>query len=383
MRIVFVSNYFNHHQVAICDELYQLSDGHFLFVETEEMSDMRKKLGYSVLERPYIMRVWADPEMKTKALDHCAKADVLIAGGGSFVVEYEKERLMKGKLTLEYAERSLKKGWINLFSPTNIKMQLYYHLFFYDKPFFKLCASAFTAKDMYVQRAFVDRCFKYGYFPRTQEISDIEKFMDAKYAEKRLRIVWCARFLDWKHPELVVRMAEQLVKLGYDFEVNMIGSGELQGKIETMIRQKHLSDHVHLLGSIPNRNVMEEMARSHVFLFTSDRNEGWGVVLNEAMGQGCCPIVSNMVGAAPYLIDNKKNGLLFESGNLDALVENMKYLLDHPDDCQQMAKQAYQSISTLWSPQTAAKRLYEFCESYLKGDMINYAEGPMSVAQLL
>ena len=63
--------------------------------------------------------------------------------------------------------------------------------------------------------------------------------------------------------------------------------------------------------------------------------------------------------------------------------ENMKYLLDHPDDCQQMAKQAYQSISTLWSPQTAAKRLLEFCESYLKGDMINYAEGPMSVAQLL
>ena len=31
--------------------------------------------------------------------------------------------------------------------------------------------------------------------------------------------------------------------------------------------------------------------------------------------------------AAPYLIDNKKNGLLFESENLDALVENMKYLL--------------------------------------------------------
>lgn len=83
-------------------------------------------------------------------------------------MEYEKARLLKGKLTLEYAERSLKKGWINLLSPTNLKMQLYYHLFFYNKPFYKLCASAFTAKDMLIQRAFVGKCYKFGYFPHIQ-----------------------------------------------------------------------------------------------------------------------------------------------------------------------------------------------------------------------
>lgn len=149
-------------------------------------------------------------------------------------------------------------------------------------------------------------------------------------------------------------MAKRLVKDGYDFELNMIGSGKLLDKIESEISKHQLSNFVHVLGSIPNKDVVNEMARSHIFLLTSDRNEGWGVVLNEAMGQGCCPVVSNMVGAAPYLIDNKENGLLFESENLGSLVEKMKYLLDNSYDCKRMAKLAYHNISTLWSPQTSS-----------------------------
>lgn len=383
MTIALVSNYFNHHQVAVCDELFRLSNGNFIFIETEDMPAFRKKLGYKVIERSYVLRVWADKHNKANALAICEKVDVLIAGGGGFVVEYEKARLMKGKLTLEYAERSLKKGWINLFSPTNLKMQLYYHLLFHNKPLLKLCASAYTAHDMYVQRAFIGKCYKFGYFPQIQDISDIDEFLNRKYKQKRLIIVWCARFIRWKHPELVVQMAKRLARDGYDFEVNMIGSGKLLDEIDSEIRKQHLSDYVHVLGSIPNKDVMNEMSRSHIFLLTSDRNEGWGVVLNEAMGQGCCPVVSNMVGAAPYLIDNKGNGLLFESGKLESLVEKMKYLLDNPVDCKQMAKLAYHNISTLWSPQTAAERLYEFCESFQKGKTVDYKDGPMSKAHIM
>lgn len=380
MNIAFVSNYFNHHQVAICDELYKLTKGNFTFIETEDMPCMRKKLGYKVIERSYVLKVWDDKKNKEKALALCDNVDVLIAGGGGFVVEYEKTRLMNGKLTLEYAERSLKKGWVNLFSPTNIKMQLYYHLLFFNKPLLKLCASAYTAHDMYIQRSFVGRCYKYGYFPQLQSLTDIDNFLDNKYSCKRLKIVWCARFIGWKHPEMVVRLAERLIEDGYDFEINMVGSGKLLDAIALELKKKKLSNYVHLLGSISNKDVIDEMARGHIFLLTSDKNEGWGVVLNEAMGQGCCPVASRMVGAAPYLINHKKDGMLFDSGNLDELVENVEFLLDNPCDCKNMAKLAYHKISTLWSPQTAAKRLYEFCDSYMKGKQICFEDGPMSIA---
>ena len=383
MTIAFVSNYFNHHQVAICDELFRLTEGNFVFVETEEMPDNRKKLGYSIIERSYVLKVWSGPQIKSKALAYCENADVLIAGGGSFVIEYEKARLIKGMLTLEYAERTLKKGWINLFSPTNIKMQLYYHLFFYNKPFYKLCASAFTARDMYIQKAFVGKCLKYGYFPYLEEVDDFDSFLEKKFKCERLKIVWCARFINWKHPEMAIKMAEELINEGYDFELNMIGCGDLYEKMGALVKTKKLTNCVRLLGSLSNKCVIDEMRMNHIFLFTSNRNEGWGVVLNEAMGQGCCPIVSNMVGAAPYLIDDKENGLLFESEDMKSLIMNMKFLLDNPDMCKQMAKRAYQKVFSLWSPQIAATRLYEFCNSYMNGELIHYENGPMSCAPLV
>jgi glycosyltransferase involved in cell wall biosynthesis len=45
-----------------------------------------------------------------------------------------------------------------------------------------------------------------------------------------------------------------------------------------------------------------------VFIFTSDRNEGWGAVLNEAMGSGCAVVAADLIGSVPYLIEHKKMG---------------------------------------------------------------------------
>jgi len=56
MKIVFVSCYFNHYMMPICDELYEKANGDFYFVETEELSVMRKTGGWKEIERPYVVR---------------------------------------------------------------------------------------------------------------------------------------------------------------------------------------------------------------------------------------------------------------------------------------------------------------------------------------
>ena len=49
---------------------------------------------------------------------------------------------------------------------------------------------------------------------------------------------------------------------------------------------------------------------------TSNQEEGWGVVVNEAMNSGCVVIGSNLAGSVPYLIENGKNGLIYNCGDL-------------------------------------------------------------------
>lgn len=379
MKIVFVSNFINHYQVPVSDELYKLTNGDYYFVETEELPTSFKKGGFADYEKPYIVRAWHNEDERKRALELSYDADVLIAGGGRFVLPYERKRLKHNKLTFEYAERSLKKGWINLFSPTNVIMQLNYHLFFYNKPFFKLCVSAFTANDMYLQRAFKKKCYKYGYFPNIPQI-DVHKVLDSRKKDGILRMIWCARFIPWKHPEMVINLAKKLKERGLPFEINMIGGGMLFDEISKSIKTEKLTNEVHLLGNIPNSDVLDVMGQHDVFLFTSDQNEGWGVVLNEAMGQVCCPVAANKIGAVPYLMEDGRNGLIFESCNVDSLFNKIKYLIERPDAMKIMAMEAYNTVSELWSAKTAADRLYKLCEAKLNGDDIQFNNGPLSIA---
>ena len=71
------------------------------------------------------------------------------------------------------------------------------------------------------------------------------------------------------------------------------------------------------------------MRVSHNFIFTSDRGEGWGVVLSEAMANGCTVVASNKIGAAPFLVKHKKNGLLFQSGSIKSLYKAVKFIIEN------------------------------------------------------
>ena len=55
MQVVFVSNYFNHHQLSFCDALYELLEGSFCFLQTQPMEEERVKMGWQAEERPYAM----------------------------------------------------------------------------------------------------------------------------------------------------------------------------------------------------------------------------------------------------------------------------------------------------------------------------------------
>ncbi len=380
MKLVIVSNFVNHYYAPLADELFQLTNGDFWFVEVEPLPESFKKGGFSVYDRPYIIRAWESDEAQQKAYQLAVDADVMYTGGGKFVVDYEKRRLKYNKPTLECAERILKRGLLNLISPTNLLTQWYYHTSFYKKPLYKLCISGYTANDMYFQHAYHNKCYKWAYFPDIHGL-DPKQVLERRKNHQHVKMVWCARFLKWKHPEMVVKLAEKLRESGYDFEINMIGSGALYNDIIEMIQQKRLSEYVHLLGNFPNMEVTKMMADHDIFLFTSDRHEGWGVVLNESMGQVCCPVASHLIGAVPFLLKDGENGMVFESGNVDSLFEKVRYLLDSPDKMRKLSWAAYNTVSEVWNPHTAAQRLYEFCKTIMYKDAHPYSEGPLSIAQ--
>ena len=70
-------------------------------------------------------------------------------------------------------------------------------------------------------------------------------------------------------------------------------------------------------------------AQADVFVLPS-RYDGWGVVVNQAIGAGLPVICSDMVGAGHDLVDEDVNGLKFRAGDAASLAGKMKRFLAEP-----------------------------------------------------
>lgn len=380
MTIAFFSNFINHHQVHIADELYQLTDGGYTFVETEPMPDSFKKSGYpDYATRPYVLQAWKCQENYENALQIAKDVNVALLGGNvSLPFEIARYNNDKRMLSFEISERWCKKGVINYLSPRFIKWYYNYRKTFYDCNIYKLCCSAYLPNDMYNVGAFRDKCYKWAYFTKAEPFN-IEAAIEARKSAK-VHIMWCARFIDWKHPEIPVLLANELKKESCLFEIDMYGGGKMKDQIQNMINRMNLNDCVHLCGNVTNDQILKQMRQHDIFLITSDQNEGWGAVVNEALANGCVVIGDEMIGSVPYLIKHGVNGRIYKSGNIKSLKGQVLHYLIHRDELHNNAFAAYNTIIEQWSPKKAAENLFVLIDSLHRGNRNPIEDGPCSMA---
>ncbi|MBT5048817.1 MAG: glycosyltransferase family 4 protein [Rhodospirillaceae bacterium] len=116
---------------------------------------------------------------------------------------------------------------------------------------------------------------------------------------------------------------------------------------------------VEITGALSRAEVAVQMSRASVFVLPSIE-EGFGMVMAEALACGCPVIASSHTGAADFFTDGEE-GLLFPSGDTDALAQNLVGLHDDPRRLAEMSEKAAARVKGLGGWDTygdAAYRLY-------------------------
>lgn len=395
MKIAFYSLIFNHHQSLVANELHNTPGVEYTFVELRQLTGEAKKGADILIENyPFVLQAWKCKKNKKIAMEIAQTADVCVFAGKESL-PYMTKRLNLGLLTFDMSERWLKKGILNLFSPNIFKCYIQYWANRWKyKPVYKLCCSAFAASDHERLGMYKNKCFKWGYFTKVEK--DGIKISHSNLKSNTTTLMWCSRFLTWKHPELPILMASRLKEKGYRFVLNMYGNGILYERSIALAKKYKVDDVVKFYGNIPNDKILEAMNEHEIFLFTSDQNEGWGAVANESMSNKCALIASDAIGSIPYLIKNGLNGIMFKSANkktgftksslkidnlaLESLTEKVEWLLTHPLERKKIAEQAYITMRDVWSPENAAKHFITLIENLQMGKVPNFIEGPCSKA---
>ena len=381
MKTAFVSNYINHHQIPFCDEMYRLLEGEFTFVQTEPMEEERVRMGWHGEERPAYVKCWyEEPEDCRRLVMDCE----LVLFGGTDEESYILERLQAGKPVIRLSERLYKTGQWKAISPRGLRKKYIDHTRYRKAPVYLLCSGAYVPSDFHIVRAYPGKMYCWGYFPETRQ-HDIESLLAGKgwgdnfkhreavpidgesvfESGKIPYILWAGRMIDWKHPELALETAAYLKKQGLSFHLEMVGDGELKPQLEEQLKRCGLEEQVSFSGFLPPEEVRQRMEQADIYLFTSDRQEGWGAVANEAMNSGCALVADHMIGAIPWLVAHGENGLVYQDGQASELFRMTEDLVRDRETCHRLGRNAYYTIAETWNAKYAAESLVKLARELL------------------
>ena len=384
MKFTFITNYLTHHQLPFCLEMVKRLGDDFKLIATNTMEEERIRMGWELDPKAYPFVIQTD-EYEGECKRLMMESDAVMCGGAS--VYYVLERMDGGKLTYRYHERLYKTGRIHAFAPHGYIKKLKEHTKYRNSPVYLLCAGAYVPADFSLFFAYPGKMFKWGYFPECIEYSEEER----KRPERdRLKLLWTGRMLKWKHPDTAVRAARLLKgQYGVSFEFEMIGEGELRSEIEELRTRYRLEDCLTIGDFIKPEEVRRKMLDADIYLMTSDHQEGWGAVVNEAMNAGCALVGSTAAGSVPYLLLERDGGGLAypfyksERENAEYLAMQLNHLCRNADMRNSLSHLAYERITQLWNASVAAERLLEFSEAVLGGGSKSWDEGPMSKAPMM
>lgn len=395
---VFVSNYLNHHQIPFCNAMYRLLKGQFLFIQTLAMEEERIRMGWNDQpDAPYLKLYYEQPEECQEIIEQAK----LVLFGGCEEERYIEKRLEQEKPVVRICERMYKTGQWKAVSPRGLRKKYHDHTRYRRKPVYLLCAGAYVASDYSIVRAYPGKMYRWGYFTEFVPANIEELLTEKGYlpegqsgGEKLPYLLWAARMIDWKHPELALLTARYLKEQGLSFHMDLIGGGELRDRMEELRKAYDLEDCVGFLGFLTPPKVREVMKRADIFLFTSDRQEGWGAVANEAMNSGCALVADHMIGAVPYLVKHEENGLVYRTGRTEELFAEVERLVTDRELCRKLGRKAYETIASAWNAENAAEKLLRLTVKLgllAKEDMLELsaedprqeADGPCSPAPVI
>ena len=204
---------------------------------------------------------------------------------------------------------------------------------------------------------------------RKRKVDRIQKRREIGVENECSLIVTAGRLVPVKGQTYLISALAQVITEIPNIRLVFLGDGELRGELSGQVKTLGLGKHVLFLGM--RNDVPEIISCSDLFVLPSI-NEGFGVVLLEAMAMKC-PIVATNVGGVPEVVLDGETGILVPPRDPVQLARGIVRLLKDRSLAFQMAECGYQRLEACFDiRETVSKieHLYkELLERKLCGDV--------------
>lgn len=187
--------------------------------------------------------------------------------------------------------------------------------------------------------------------PYACELSSFREHASARRAGSDTVFLFCGQMIARKGIDLLLQAFARLAGTRTDIRLLLVGrEAELPGLLAALPATAR--ERVEYAGFQAPDSLPAWFAKADVFVLPS-RHDGWGVVVNQALGAGLPCIVSDAVGAGE-LITNGVHGQIVPAGDATALAEAMLAVAGNAESRDRQAEAALRLADSL-TPDRAAE----------------------------
>jgi glycosyltransferase involved in cell wall biosynthesis len=178
--------------------------------------------------------------------------------------------------------------------------------------------------------------------PMGTDLSGIFRPPIDNQTRKQKRLLFAGRLVEKKGMPILIKAMLNLADEYPDLQLDIVGEGPDRNKLEKLTDDSGITDKIIFHGSMPHTELADYFRNATIAIIPSIKTsigdqEGFGLVIVEALGCECPVIASNLPAIQDIVIDGK-TGLLFSPGDINALTTSIKSLLNNPPERERLAK---------------------------------------------
>jgi glycosyltransferase involved in cell wall biosynthesis len=192
---------------------------------------------------------------------------------------------------------------------------------------------------------------------------DTDAFAPQKNVREEKRVLAIGRLTYQKGFDILLETFANIAEKNPEWELRIAGDGELRNSLYDQTVSLGINNRVKFLGMIATEQIVTEI-NSAAFVVSSSRWEGFSLAALEVMSCGKALITTDVEGSGEMLI-NGLHGIIVPKENPTALEQAMEHLMERPEKCLQMGKQAREHIASNFTWEQVARQYRDLYKDVL------------------
>jgi len=186
---------------------------------------------------------------------------------------------------------------------------------------------------------------------------------DTTIARRTGELLFVGRLVEKKGVRYLLEAMPKVLARHPSLRLSVAGSGPMESELRELARHLNISDKVDFLGMMTQAQLpaLYRQATLAIFPFIvakSGDQEGFGLVQVEAMG--CeCPVIAGDLPVIHDIITHEESGLIFPSGDTQALADTILRALNDSDLCARLAEEGRKRVVQKFDWKSVAEKYAE------------------------